>query len=204
MKVLIACEESGTLRDRFLAAGHDCWSVDLKPGRGVRQDRHRVGDALALAYGEPWDLMICHPPCTYLCVSGLHWNHRRPERAKLTAGALEFALRLFNAPIARVCLENPVGCLSSHPDMPRPQWVQPYEFGDDASKRTGLWLRGLPPLVKNPALRIAGRMVDGRERWANQTDSGQNRLGPSPERAALRSLTYPGIARAMVAQWGNA
>lgn len=99
-------------------------------------------------------------------------------------------------------MENPVGCINSRlPFMPKPQYVQPYDFGEDASKKTGLWLRGLPPLV--PTERVAGRIVNGKERWANQTDSGQNNLGPSDDRWKLRSYTYQGIADAMAKQWGS-
>jgi hypothetical protein len=100
----------------------------------------------------------------------------------------------------RLCLENPVGAISTA-IRPADQYVQPYQFGDDASKKTGLWLIGLPALLIDPAARVPGRAVNGRERWANQTDSGQNRLGPSADRADLRAQTYPGIAAAMADQW---
>lgn len=198
MRILIACERSGVVREAFRRLGHDAWSCDLEPaedGSGF----HVQGDAIDRAYNGRWDAMIAHPECRYLSVSGLHWNHRRPERAVLTEQAAEFAIALWNAPIAKVALENPVGILSSRIRKPD-QIIQPYQFGEDASKATCLWLRGLPPL--RPTKRIAGRIVNGKERWANQTDSGQNRLGPSPTRSMDRARTYAGIAKAMAEQWG--
>jgi hypothetical protein len=146
-----------------------------------------------------WDLMIAHPPCTYLCSSGLHWNKRIPERAQKTEEALEFVQVLLDAPIAKIALENPIGCISTRIRKPD-QTIQPYQFGDDASKATCLWLKGLPPL--RPTQFVEPRMVNGKPRWANQTDSGQNRLPPSADRWKIRSETYVGIAEAMVAQWG--
>lgn len=143
--------------------------------------------------------MIAHPPCTYLCSSGLHWNRRRPEREKQTHEALIFVCQLLDAPIPRICVENPVGCISTKIRR-QDQIIQPYEFGNDASKRTCLWLKNLPLLV--PTQYVQPRLVSGKPRWANQTDSGQNRLGPSADRWALRSITYPGIAAAMAEQWG--
>jgi hypothetical protein len=147
--------------------------------------------------------MIAHPPCTYLSVSGLHWNKRDPERAQKTEEALDFVRLLLDAPIPKIALENPVSCISSRIRKPD-QIIQPYEFGDDASKKTCLWLQNLPKLV--PTERVQGRMVEHNgklvERWANQTDSGQNKLGPSEDRAKIRSTTYAGIARAMAEQWG--
>jgi hypothetical protein len=198
MRVLIACERSGIVRDAFRARGHDAWSCDLEACEGD-STWHIQGDALVYAQ-DGWDLMIAHPECRYLSVSGLHWNKRRPERAALTEAAAEFALALWNAPIPRVALENPVGILSSRIRKPD-QIIQPYQFGEDASKATCLWLRGLPPL--KPTLRVRGRIVNGKERWANQTDSGQNRLGPSPTRSMDRARTYRGIAEAMADQWSG-
>lgn len=213
-RVLIACESSGALRRRFRAAGFDAWSCDLAPaedGAGP-SDGHVQADALQVAYHPerftgapgPWALLVAHPPCTYLASSGLHWNKRIPGREARTRQALAFVRALMNAPALRWAIENPVGRIGSA-IRPADQYVHPHEFGDDASKRTGLWLQWLPPLV--PTRHVPGRLVtlaDGRQvrRWANQTDSGQNRLGPSPTRAADRSRTYPGIADAMVAQWG--
>ena len=199
MRVLIACEFSATVRDAFRARGHDAWSCDLLPCEGDPA-WHIQGDALAAAHGSQWDLMIAHPPCTYLASSGLHWNKRRPERAAQTEEALAFVLALANVPIPRIAIENPIGCLSTR--WRKPDWiVQPHQFGHDASKATCLWLKRLPPL--RPTEHVAPRMVDGRRRWANQTNSGQNKLTPSADRWALRSKTYQGIADAMADQWGN-
>lgn len=209
MKILIACEFSGTVRDAFIRRGHDAVSCDLLPSESDFGP-HIVGDVLDLIkrQGGVFDLMIAHPPCTYLTVSGLHWNKRRPDRAAETEKALDFVRQLLNAPIPRIALENPVGCISTAIRKPT-QIIQPYEFGADASKKTCLWLNGLMPLITSAADRIAGRMVEwpkgsGKlvERWANQTDSGQNNLSPGSDRWALRSITYPGIAEAMANQWG--
>jgi hypothetical protein len=142
---------------------------------------------------DGWDLMIAHPPCTYLASSGLHWNKRRPEREAQTEEALDFVLMLANAPIGKIAIENPIGCLSTRWRKPD-QIIQPWMFGEDASKSTCLWLRGLPKL--NPT------NVIKKERYANQTPSGQNKLGPSPDRWKERSKTYLGIASAMAEQWG--
>lgn len=151
-------------------------------------------------------MMIAHPECRYLCGYGIHWNSRRPDRAALTEEARLFALALWGVPIRRVALENSVGILSRPENLGKPtQVIQPYQFGHDASKATCLWLRELPPLT--PTKRIQGRKVvhNGKlvERWANQTDSGQNRLGPSPTRSMERARTYPGIADAMAARWSD-
>lgn len=209
MKVLVACEFSGTVRDAFLRRGHDAVSCDLldteSPGP------HLKLDALFAAYlNDYYDLMIAHPPCTYLTSAGLHWNKRgalvdgRP-RAELTEEALQFVQMLLDAPIPKIALENPIGCVSTRIRKPD-QTIQPYEFGEDASKATCLWLKGLPTLVGTQ--RKAGRIVtfNGKqvERWSNQTDSGQNRLPPSADRWKLRSETYLGIAEAMAEQWGAA
>jgi len=164
---------------------------------------HYKGDVRDVL-NDGWDLMIAHPPCTYLTVSGLHWNKRNPERAAKTEAALQFVLWLLTAPIPRIALENPVSCISSRIRKPD-QIVQPYEFGHDASKRTCLWLKQLPPLAKDPANRFPGRWVEHKgklvERWSNQTDSGQNRLPPTEDRWKIRSETYQGIADAMAEQW---
>jgi hypothetical protein len=190
----VACEFSGAVRDAFRALGHDAWSCDLLPAEAPGP--HIQGDVLQ-ALGEGWDLMIAHPPCTYLASSGLHWNTRRPERAALTEEALAFVLALADAPIPRIAVENPIGCLSTRWRKPD-QIIQPWQFGHDASKATCLWLKGLPPLQPTDVL-PGGRTA----RRANQTASGQNRLGPSPTRWKERSVTYAGIARAMAEQWGT-
>ena len=199
MRILVACETSATVRDAFRKLGHDAWSCDLLPCEGD-PTWHIEGGALETAYGQTWDMMIAHPPCTYLCSSGLHWNKRRPERATLTAEALRFAIHLASAPIPLVAVENPIGRLNTAWKKPN-QIIQPHQFGHDASKATCLWLKGLEPLV--PTQWVEPRMVNGLPRWANQTDSGQNKLGPSVDRWKERSRTYQGIADAMAAQWGK-
>jgi hypothetical protein len=161
---------------------------------------HYQGD-IRDVIGGGWDLMIAHPPCTYLAVSGLHWNKRgvlvdgRP-RAELTEDALDFIRLLMAAPIDRIAIENPVSCISTRIRKPD-QVIQPWWFGEDASKKTCLWLKGLPLLT--PTNRLPG---DDRTRRANQTPNGQNKLGPSPDRWKERSRTYQGIADAMASQWG--
>ena len=144
--------------------------------------------------------MVAHPPCTYLSSSGLHWNKRVAGRPALTEEALAFVRELLDAPIAMIALENPIGCISSRIRRPD-QIIQPHQFGADASKATCLWLKNLPLL--RPTQLVEPRIVNGRPRWGNQTDSGQNRLGPSVDRWAKRSETYPGIAEAMADQWGT-
>ena len=120
-----------------------------------------------------------------------------------TLDAIAFAESLWNAPVSRICIENPIGALSTKSNLGRfSQWIQPYEFGHDASKKTCLWLKNLPPLQKTGPF-IAPRIVNGKPRWANQTDSGQNKLGPSEQRSADRARTYSGIALAMASQWGK-
>lgn len=195
MKVLVACEYSGTVRDAFIAKGHDAISCDLLPTDV--EGPHYQGDVFDII-NDGWDLMIAHPPCTYLCSSGLHWNKRTPGRQELTDEALDFVRRLLDAPIERIALENPIGCISTQIKKPT-QTIQPWQFGHDASKATCLWLKNLPPLI--PTKIIDPRIVDGKKRWANQTDSGQNRLPPSADRWKIRSETYQGIAEAMASQW---
>ena len=208
MRVLIACEFSGTVRDAFIARGHDAWSCDLLPTEAPGP--HWCGDVLELLentrsdpeFWPPFDLMIAHPPCTFLCSSGLHWNKRVPGRQEKTEEALAFVRALMDTPIPRICIENPVGCIGTR-IKPATQYVQPYQFGHDACKRTGLWLSGLPPLKIDLHQYVKPRMVNGKPRWANQTDSGQNKLAPSEDRWKLRAETYSGIANAMADQWGG-
>lgn len=196
MKVLVACEFSGVVRDAFARKGWDAWSCDLIPTE--RPGNHIIGD-VRLVVDDGWDLMIAHPPCTYLCSSGLHWNKRIPGRQKATEQALRFVVGLmYHSPIKHIAIENPIGCIGTR-IRPADQIIQPYEYGEDASKRTCLWLKNLPKL--QPTSYVEPRMVNGKPRWGNQTDSGQNRLGPSEARSAERSRTYSGIAWAMASQW---
>lgn len=199
MKVLIACESSGAVRESFRALGHDAWSCDLLPADD-ESPFHIQGDALEAAYAGGWDLMIAHPPCTYLSVSGMHWTTRGLRDPQLTEDALAFAEKLMQAPIERIAIENPVSVISSRIRKPD-QIIQPYQFGHNASKKTCLWLKNLPKLEGTEL--IPGRIVAGKQRWDNQTDSGQNKLPPSKDRWKKRSETYKGIADAMANQWGN-
>jgi len=195
MRVLIACEYSGTVRDAFKAKGHDAMSCDLLPTDAP--GNHYQGDVFDII-NDGWDLMIAHPPCTYLCSSGLHWNKRTLGRQEKTDEALEFVRKLLESPIEKIALENPIGCISTKIRKPS-QTIQPWQFGHDASKATCLWLKNLPLLI--PTELISPRIVNGKKRWGNQTDSGQNKLPPSEDRWKIRSETYRGIAKAMAEQW---
>jgi hypothetical protein len=182
MRVLVACEFSGTVRDAFSALGHDALSCDLLPSESPGP--HYQGDVLDLL-GDGWDLMVAHPPCTHLAVSGARWfRHKVAEQAQ----SLDFVRQLLSAPIPRICLENPVSVISSKIRKPD-QIIQPWQFGHGETKTTCLWLKGLPPLLPTD-------IVDGRAPRIH-------RLSPSPNRWRERSRTYPGIARAMAEQWGN-
>lgn len=238
MNVLVAFEESGAVRDAMIGRGHNAWSCDLLPGRGRYIGRHLrmdIVDLLSvdlreirrgrLADVNHWDLIIAFPPCTYLCSSGLHWNKRRPERAALTADALDMVRYLMALPIDAIAIENPIGCISTE-IRPPDQIIHPHQFGHDASKATCLWLKNLPPLRATNVLAPnryrcnAGHIFDralgdhgcpicrdggqARALWGNQTDSGQNKLPPSRLRARMRSETYSGIAAAMADQWPRA
>lgn len=197
MRVLVACEYSGAVRDAFIARGHEALSCDLLPTDSPGP--HYQGDVMDII-NDGWDLMVAHPPCTYLSVSGMHWTTRGLRDPKLTEDALDFVRLLLNAPIPRIALENPVSVISSRIRKPD-QIITPYMFGHDASKKTCLWLKNLPPLKST--LIVEPRIVDGKKRWGNQTDSGQNKLAPSADRWKIRSETYRGIAEAMASQWGN-
>ena len=195
MRILIACEYSGTVRDAFIRAGHDAMSCDLLPTDVPGP--HYEGDVFDII-NNGWDMMVAHPPCTYLSVSGMHWTARGLRDPQLTEDALEFVTRLMAASIPRIAVENPISVISSRIRKPD-QIINPWQFGHDASKRTCLWLKNLPLLT--PTDIVAPRIVNGKKRWANQTDSGQNRLPPSEDRWKIRSETYTGIAQAMANQW---
>lgn len=207
---LIACEESGAVRDARLRRGHFAMSCDLLQSSNPRHPNLHIAGDVTPHLGLGWDCMIAFPPCTFLSSSGLHWN-KNPKSYRYggaqTEDALAFVRLLMGAPIPHIGVENPQGCIGTR-IRPADQFIQPYDFGDDASKSTGLWLKNLPKLVAPPGARFPGRIVEwpagsGKlvERWSNQTDSGQNKLGPSDDRALLRSKTYPGIAEAMAEQW---
>ncbi len=204
---VILYARSGVMRSAFNAVGWDAIEVDVEPGYG--DGLHWQGDAFDFMDTSLWrkaDIAILHPVCTYVSGSGYHWNNRVPGRGACTLWSLNVIQRLIDR-IERdrkpAIMENPVGLIGTN-IRPATQTVQPYQFGDDASKRTCLWMfGGLTPLVIPPRdLWVQGRLVGEAqvERWANQTDSGQNRLGPSEERAGMRSETYPGIASAIAEQ----
>lgn len=223
VRILVGCEYSGTSRRAFEALGHTVLSCDFLPADDGAKNHYR-GDIFDVI-NDGWDLMLAHPPCTYLAVSGLHWNKRgvlvdgRP-RAELTEEALVFVQRLMDAPIPRIAIENPISCISSRIRKPD-QIIQPWMFGEDASKATCLWLKNLPLLV--PTNVIEGKLYccgmpiehdilgcpnccaekKAKRIWGNQTPSGQNKLGPSEDRWKIRSTTYPGIAAAWAMQWGG-
>jgi site-specific DNA-cytosine methylase len=196
MRVLIACEFSGIVRDAFENRVHDAWSCDLLPTESeqTRQaGKHIQGDVLEIL-NDGWDLMIAHPPCTHLASSGARWF-----KEKIASGeqqmAIDFFMFLANAPIEKIATENPIGIMSTKFRKPD-QIIQPWQFGHRESKATCLWLKGLPLLKPTNILAKTGKY------WNNQTPSGQNKLGPSPTRAKDRSRTYQGIASAMAEQWG--
>ena len=192
MRVLIACEYSGTVRDAYIKQGHDAMSCDLLPTDS--EGPHYQGNVFDVI-NDGWDLMIAHPPCTYLSVSGMHWTSRGLRDPQLTEDALDFVRQLMDAPIDKIAIENPVSVISSRIRKPD-QIVQPWWFGDDASKKTCLWIKNLPKLT--PTNMLQG---DSKTRRANQTETGQNKLPPSKDRWKIRSKTYQGIAHAMSTQW---
>ena len=182
MKVLVACEFSGTVRDAFTRAGHDAMSCDLLPTDAPGP--HYQGDVMDVI-GDGWDLMIAHPPCTHLAVSGSRWFK---DKVQEQADALDFVRALMAAPIARWAIENPISVISSKIRRPD-QIIQPWQFGHGETKATCLWLKGLPLLAPTD-------IVEGREAKVH-------RMPPGPDRWKKRSLTYPGIAAAMAAQWST-
>jgi len=189
MRVLIACEYSGKVRDAFIKQGHDAISCDLLPTD--QPGPHYQGNVLDII-NNGYDLMIAHPPCTYLAVSGMHWTTRGLRDPQLTEDALTFVSALLNAPIDKIALENPISVISSRIRKPD-QIIQPWQFGHDASKKTCLWLKNLPHLIPTDIIK--------KELYSNQTKSGQNKLPPSKDRWKIRSTTYQGIADAMAIQW---
>ena len=216
LKVLVACEYSGKVRDAFIEKGHDAMSCDLLPTDNPGP--HYQGDVRDIL-DNGWDLLIAHPDCTYLTCSA-EWAYKEgpyhqkvkpetlvgAERVEARVKALEFVELLFASKIKMKAIENPRGVIGTR-IRPASQWIHPHQYGHDASKITGLWLEGLPPL--EPTLNVPGRIVEwprgsGKfvERWGNQTDSGQNKLTPGPNRWKERAETYQGWADAMANQWG--
>jgi hypothetical protein len=185
--ILIACEESGAVRRAFARLGCDVWSCDLQPARDG-SDTHITGDVSGLL-NEGWDMIIAFPPCTYLCASGARWRVGNPERQAKTLAAIEFVKAIYNA-APLVAIENPVGRLSTAWRKPD-QYVQPWMFGEGYTKKTGLWLKGLPLLQPTNVVPV--------------TMPGHiHRQSPGPERARIRSLTPEGLATAMADQWSKA
>ena len=191
MRVLIACEYSGAVRDAFIRAGHMAMSVDLLPSESDLGPHYQgdIRDILDMerrnSTHKTWDLMIAHPPCTHLAVSGSRWFK---DKVAEQAEALEFVRMLMDAPIPKIAIENPVSVISSRIRKPD-QIIQPWQFGHGETKATCLWLKGLPKLTPT-------NVVEGREARVH-------RMPPSPDRWKERSRTYHGIAEAMAAQWGD-
>jgi site-specific DNA-cytosine methylase len=180
------------VRDAFIAQGHDAISCDLLPTDAPGP--HYQGDVRDIIE-DGFDLMVAHPPCTHLAVSGARWfKDKQVEQAE----ALNFVRLLLSAPIGKIALENPISIISSRIRKPN-QIIQPWQFGHPESKSTCLWLKNLPKLTSTCVLPLPAS-----GRWSNQTPSGQNKLGPSPDRWKERSKTYHGIAEAMAQQWGAA
>lgn len=224
MKVLVACEESQVVCSAFRERGHEAYSCDIQEPSGGRHEWHILGDALEAVKGGSvitmdglthdvgsWDLLIAHPPCTYLTVSGNRWfnveryGDRAIERLKARKEAAEFFMAFIEADIPCVCVENPVGYMSTHyrkPDC----IVQPYQFGHPARKTTCLWLKNLPPLIPtnvvNPGEILLGGYSVGASANYAKDENGKILRWNDPRTAKARSKTYPGIAKAMAEQWG--
>ena len=181
MKVLVACEFSGVVREAFAKRGHDAWSCDYLETE-IPSKHHIVGDVMDVISDE-WDLMIAHPPCTHLAVSGARWFKDKQKEQK---EALDFVSALMKAPIEKIALENPISVISSKIRKPD-QIIQPWQFGHGETKATCLWLKNLPKLKPT-------NIVDGREQRVHK-------MPPSKDRWKLRSITFQGIADAMAAQW---
>lgn len=202
MKVLIVTRMRwATIANAFLARGHKVDVVDLAPFVLDDYDYREMWLRVVHSKIQCWDLMIAHPPCTHLSVSGLHWNHRYLERQEKTDQALQFVRQLMSLVgderVKRYCIENPVSCISTRIRKPD-QYIHPYEFGHDASKRTGLWLSGLKPLIPTKIIAPSRPDAQGRiRRWGNQDSKGQNNEG-----TRNRTGVYSGIAKAMADQWG--
>ena len=198
MRWLVGCEFSGVVRRAFRGRGHDAWSCDLLPAED-KSEHHIIADVRDVL-GDGWDGAIFHPPCTHLAVSGARYFARK-KASGVQEEALDFVRYLLEAPIPRIALENPVSVISTRIRKPD-QIIQPYNFGENASKTTCLWLKGLPKLI-NTSYYPPRITATGARRWANQTEvTGSNIHLPSPDRWKIRSRTFQGIADAMADQWG--
>ena len=193
MRVLVACERSGRVRDAFIKKGHVAWSCDILdtdvPGPHIKGYLEDV-----IGNGRDWDMIIGFPPCTHLAVSGARYFAQKKD---LQEYAIGFFMMIANRDCPKIGVENPVGIMSTIWRKPD-QIIQPWQFGHPESKKTCLWLKGLPLLKPTNILPLPDRGY-----WNNQTPSGQNKLPPSPQRAMLRGITYQGIADAMAEQWGS-
>jgi hypothetical protein len=196
MKILVACEFSGTVRDAFIRAGHDAMSCDLLPTEAPGP--HHQGDVFDVI-DDGWDLMVAHPPCTFLTNSGVRWLHTEPDRWQDLIDGAVFFRRLLEAPIPRVAVENPIMHKYAAAIIGRRQTqiVQPWMFGHTEQKATGLWLRGLPPLIATEDVKAVMLALPYGER------AKVHHASPGPDRWKLRSVTYAGIAAAMATQWGT-
>lgn len=193
LRVLVACEFSGVVREAFRARGHDAWSCDLLDCDD--NGAHIKGDVLGVL-DDAWDLMIAHPPCTHLAVSGARWFKGKEAEGHQNC-AIAFVRELMNAPIKRIALENPIGVLSTKYRKPD-QVIQPWQFGHKEMKATCLWLRGLPKLQPTNIVGPPPKDKEQRKAWARV-----HRESPGPDRWKRRSITYQGIADAMAEQWGS-
>jgi hypothetical protein len=189
LKVLIACEESQSVCKEFRALGHEAYSCDILPPSGGHPEWHIQGDALIEGYSGKYDMMICHPPCDYIAVSGMHWTTRGLRDPKLTEDALVFVHKLMHAPIEYIALENPVSIISTRIRKPD-QIVQPYQFGDSFRKKTCLWLKELPKLTPTDIV-PEGDVKNGYPVWMFKNNKKH------------RSKTFPGFAKAMATQWSE-
>lgn len=210
MRILVSHEKFGRVRRALRDAGHDAWSCDLQQIEPDKDDpygkKYHLKMDVKKALEGGWDMLIAFPDCTYLTVSGLHWNKKDPVRREKTKKALAHVRFLMRQKIKKIIIENPIGCISTQIRKPD-QIFQPYMLGEDASKATCLWLKGVKKLKLLPKgkwfpPRIVVKNGKKYKRWGNQTDSGQNKLAPSPDRAALRGKTYKRVARAMARSWG--
>jgi len=203
MKILVACEFSGTVREAFAARGHDAWSCDLLPTD--IPGNHYQGDVKDILK-EGWDMMIAHPPCTYLTVTGNKWfkpeyKDRFPTRQQDRENAIKFFMTLVDAPIEKTVIENPIGIMSTTYRKPN-QIIHPWQFGHEASKSTCLWIKGLPNLEPTNIV-DKGEFVtykSGKRMTKWYADAASK---PPKERAKIRNTTFQGIANAMAIQWGN-
>ena len=193
MKILVACEYSGIVREAFALKGHDAWSCDLLP-TDQPSDKHIQGDVLEIINND-WNLIIAHPPCTHLSVSGAaRWAEKVADGRQ--QAAIKFVEDIWNANCPFIAIENPVGALSSRSKLGKAtQYIQPYEFGHAEQKKTGLWLKGLPKLIPTDVIDVSNLPDNQRQRL--------HYLPPSKDRWKIRSTTFQGIADAMADQWGN-